>query len=149
MTSMSKRGRVELIVLLAIAIVGVAGVVYLVNGIPSAGLATYGGSPGTVFLSRDIYVPVQVNPPGNQRVDLPYSQRMSTHQYIYAPSYNNPGELRMSMFDCQSFCFGRPGNQPRHLYPKKEYGGKKLRGCVAECLEQRLGTADYLADEQH
>jgi len=137
MMIMSKRGRVALIVLVLVAVVGVIGTLYIVNGTPSTGMA---------YFSRTLTVPSQVNQPGNMRVDLPYSQRMSPYQYVYAPSYDNPGETQMSMFDCQSFCFGRPGNLPRHMYPKNEYGGLKLKSCLGECMEQRYGITD---DTQH
>ena len=138
---MSKRGSVALMVLFSTFIVATVGAIYVLSGSSS--------TTGMVYVSRDIYMPPVVNSYGNQQVELPYYNRGSTYQYLYARSYDNPGQTRVSMLDCQTFCFGRPEGAPRTRYPKTEYGGKALRGCLAECEEQRLGILDSTVHEWH
>jgi len=137
---MSKRGS-AVFVLVSILVVAAVGTLFLVSERSSP--------TGMTFLSRGIVNPPVVNPYGNQQVNLPYSNRGSSYQYIYAPSYGGPKQLRMSMFDCQTFCFGRPESFDRDRYPKNEYGGQRLRACLAECEEQRLGITDTTDHDWH
>ena len=136
---MLKRGSAG-IVLVSILVVAAVGILYLVSSASPTGM---------VYLTRGMVMPPVVNPYGNQQVELPYNNRGSSYQYIYSPSYGAPVQKRMSMFDCQTYCFGRPESFSRIRYPKLEYGGKMLRGCLAECEEQRLGILDSTVHEWH
>ena len=137
---MSKRGSIGLFVLLSTLIVA-AGAIYYVSKEPS--------TTGMVYLSRNIYMPAVVNPYGNQRVDMPYSFRGSVNQYVYTSSYGLRNNPRMTMWDCQTYCFGRPEGGPSSRYQKISYGGKSLRGCLAECNEQRLGILDTVENNYY
>ncbi len=136
---MSKRGSAG-VVLVSILVVAAVGILYLVSSTSPTGMT---------YLTRGMVMPPVVNPYGNQHVELPYYNRGSAYQYIYAKSYGAPVQQKMSMFDCQTYCSGRPESFSRSRYPKVEYGGKMLRGCLAECEEQRLGILDSTVHEWH
>jgi len=138
---MSKRGNIAAVVLLSVAVVAVLGAVYLVAGKSSTGL---------VYYSNDIFVPQITNPRHEYYPpQVPPTSRRPMQSYpIYITSYDRPGETRLNMFACQSFCNGRPGNLPRHLYPTKVRGGKEWRGCYRECYEQRWGIKDTVKELQ-
>jgi hypothetical protein len=139
---MSKRGSVALLVLFSTFVVATVGAIYLLS---TSSVST----TGMVYISRDLVMPPIVNPYGNQQVELPYYNRGSSYQYVYARSYDLRNKPRVTMWDCQTYCFGRPEGGPKARYPKIEYGGKALRGCLAECEEQRLGILDSTVHEWH
>jgi hypothetical protein len=116
---MSKRGAVELVVLLAVVSVAVLAGVYLFAGTPSTGMS---------YVSHTEY------PPAGGI----YQTYVSNP---YLPVVQAPGELEMTSLDCQSYCFGRPAGVPRYSYPGGSAGGQSLRECLAAC-QQQTGAVD-------
>jgi hypothetical protein len=53
-------------------------------------------------------------------------------QAYRGPIEQRPGYLRMSMLECQSYCFGRPTQTPRYQYPEMP-GGQDLQECLYQC----------------
>ena len=109
---MSKRGNVELSVLLAVTAVAVLAGFYLIAG----------GTTGMSYVSHSQYPPALGYPVGN-----PYADQ-------------SPGETRISMLDCQSYCFGRPVGVPMRY--AQSQGGQALQQCLADCQSQLGGAPD-------
>lgn len=117
---MSKRGRSELYIFLAFAIVAFVGLTYTM---------LYGTPEGMYYRG-----------PPLQDMPLDPNQFPAGPEEIYAgtgivPPEDQPGLSMIgtqgSVTDCQSQCFGTEGGRP--MVGQQPLGGAELRQCIADC----------------